>query len=111
MKILKLELNNKSYMTGKITAYISKEALKLQRDAIEIGKIGMELQNAETDFEKIKNLLEKLEEIRNRKVWLICEVYKNQFTGDELEKELSDEEIDMEVNKIILGVTGVIQKN
>lgn len=113
MKVLRLTLADKTFMTGKITAFISKEALKIQRDSIEIAKQGKEIQASEDEvnIDKVENLLDKLEEIRNKKVWLVCEVYGNQFTPDELEKELSDEEIDAEVNKIMHGVSGIIQKN
>lgn len=113
MKILSLKINNKTYMTGKITAFLSKEALKIQKESLALAKKGQSMQQAEQDnvVEEAEELLISLEDIRARKTWLICEVYQNKFNADELEKSLDDEEIDKEINKILYGITGVIAKN
>jgi hypothetical protein len=113
MKVLTLKLNNKTYMTGKITAFLSKEALKIQKEALALGKKGKEIQqlDAENHMEEIEVLLNALAELRERKTWLICEVYQNKFDVETLEKSLSDDEIDEEVNKILYGIAGVISKN
>lgn len=111
MKILKLKLNEKTYSTGKITAFISKEALKIQKEAITLAKKGKLLQNDLENIDAIEEVLEVMAELKERKTWVLCEVYGNKFTADDLEKEFSDEEIEIEVNKIIMGVSGVVQKN
>lgn len=113
MKIIDLKLNNKTYLAGKITAFLSKEALTIQRDSLQLAKLGQQLsENVEKqNIEEVQKMLELLQDIRTRKVWIICEVYENKFTADELEKGLSDEEIDLEMNKIIFGVIGIVQKN
>jgi len=111
MKILNIKLNDKNYMTGKITAFISKEALKIQRDSLNLAKLGKELQENLENIDKVAEMLDLLEELNKRKAWLIVEVYQNQFSVDELEKELTSEEITSEINKIVMGVTGVISKN
>jgi hypothetical protein len=59
----------------------------------------------------VGDLLDKLGELAERKAALICAVYGDKFTVDELEKNLSDEEINIEINKIIMSVSGVIEKN
>lgn len=112
MKVLILELNGTKYTTGKITAYLSRQALKIQKEAIELAKKGQEMQNnsQSNGLGQAEELLNALDELRESKTNLICEVYQNRFTVDELEKTLSDEEIDQEINKILYGITGVIAK-
>lgn len=109
MKVLILELNGKKYSTMKITAYISKEALKIQKEALEIGKSRYTIN--ENDLEEVSGLLDQLLEIRERKAALLCEIYGNKFTVDEIEKCLSDEEIDIQMNAIMSGIGGIIAKN
>jgi hypothetical protein len=114
MKVLTLKLNDKIYTTGKITAYISKQALQIQKEAIALGKLGKELENDEgigDNLDKIDGLLDALMELKNRKGWLIKEVYGNVFTVDDIEKNLDDDEIDAEINRIIYGIAGVVSKN
>lgn len=114
MQILTIKLNGKTYQAGKITVFISKEALKIQKEALELAKKGNEIQKNTGDIEqidKVQELLNGLSELRDRKSWLICEVYQNKFTVDELEKELTNEEIEIEINKIINGTNGIILKN
>lgn len=113
MKVLSLKLNDKTYMTGKITAYLSKEAFKIQKESLALAKKGKEIMNSEVDpqIEEAEELYNSLEELRERKTWLICEVYQNKFDVETLEKCLDDEEINQEINKILNGVTGVISKN
>jgi 23S rRNA pseudoU1915 N3-methylase RlmH len=110
MKLLTIKLGEKTYTSGKITTYLTREALKLQRDALKLGETAKKMvENInETDAQEI---LEALDGLLSRKVWLICEVYGNRFTADELERTLDSEEIDQEVNRIIRTASGVIEKN
>jgi len=109
MKILTLKLNEKTYMSGKISTYLTKEAMKIQRDALAFGERAKGLTAG--DLEGAGEVLDSLFELSDRKVWLVCEVYGNKFTADELEKSLSNEELDEAVNRIIGGASGVIEKN
>lgn len=113
MKVLSLKLNDITYMTGKITAYLSKEALKIQKESLELAKKGKAMQqNKESDqVNEADELLTAMMKLRERKTWLICEVYQNKFDVDTIEKSLDDEEIDQEINKILYGITGIISKN
>lgn len=111
MKVLTLRIGDKTYTTGKITAFLSKEALKIQKDAIALGKKGQDLQANSEDLDMADNLLTDMFELKERKAWLICEVYGNKFSTDILQNTFDDEEIDVEINKIIFGVAGVISKN
>ena len=110
MKVLILELGDKKYTSSHITAYISKEAMKLNRDAIELGKLGEQAQE-KPDTETAGRLMDSMIDLADRKTNLICEVYGNKFTAEDLDKNLSTEEIDEEIQKIILGISGVISKN
>ena len=58
-----------------------------------------------------ESLYASMIDLSDRKANLICEVYGNKFTADELDRILEQSEIDAEVNKIINGVTGIITKN
>lgn len=115
MKVLSISINGKTYMTGKITAFLSKEALKIQRDALKLAKTAKEImqhpENMENELDRLESVYDEMEELNQRRVWLICEAYQNQFTADEIEKQYTNEEIGNEVNKIISGVTGIISKN
>ena len=111
MKVLSININGKTYMTGKITAYVSKEALKIQRDTMAFVKKAKAVQENLHDMDAIESMFEELSNLTTQKTWLICEVYQNQFTPDELEKQFTREEIENEINKIISGVTGIIAKN
>lgn len=111
MKVLTIKLAGKTYTTGKITAFMSKEAIKINKDALALAKRGSEFKEQDIDVDAAESLLADLEEINNRKVWLICTVYGDKFSPDDIEKELSTEEIDQEITKIIYGISGVASKN
>jgi len=115
MKVLSLKLNDKTYMTGKITSFLSKEALKIQKESLALAKKAKEMQNTEKNegdqVDEADELLTSMMEIRESKTWLICEVYQNKFDVETLEKSLDDEEIDQEINKILYGIVGTISKN
>ena len=111
MKVLTLKLGDQSYSTGKITAYLSREALKIQSEAIKVAKRGQELIKDADNLDMAGELIEDIVSIRDKKSWLLCQVYGDQFTIEDLERELDDEEIDTEVNRIISGISGVVTKN
>jgi hypothetical protein len=111
MKVLTITLGGQSYSTGKITAYLSREALKVQSEAVKVAKRGLELQKDVTDVDAAGQLLEDILALRDKKSWLLCQVYGDQFTLEELESQFDDEEIDAEVNRIISGISGVVTKN
>lgn len=114
MKVLTLKIGGKTYTTGKITAFLSKEAMKINKETISLAKKGQEIQNSgELDYDigVIDDLMNSMLELSERKAWLICELHGNKFSVDDLEKELSTEEIDAEINRIVAGISGVISKN
>lgn len=113
MKVLTLTIGDHTYTTGKITAFLSKEAMKINRDAVALAKESQRIQeDADTgSLDAVETLANAALELSERKAWLICEVYGNKFTPDDLEKELSTDEIDAEINAIISGINGVVSKN
>ena len=112
MKVLTLKLGNKTFTTGKITAFMSKEAIKINKDALRLAKIGQEIQQSdENDIDLISDMLEQLQDLSNQKAWLITKVYEDKFTVDELENNLSSEEIDDQISLIINGISGIARKN
>lgn len=110
MKILTLKINEQNYMSGKISTFHTKEAMKIQRQALALGEQAQGLKE-EINLEGAAEIFDALLELSDKKTWLLCEVYGNKFTPDELEKALSSEEIDVAVNEIIGVVSAAIEKN
>ncbi len=113
MKLLTLKFGGKTYTTGKITTFLSKESLKVQKESLALAKKGQAMQGeqSETDLDAVEELLDTLLELKERKVWLICEIYGNKFTSDEVEKHLSDEEVDAQIQSVAMGIAEVVRKN
>ncbi len=111
MDILTIQIDGRKYTAGRITAYLTREALKIQADAVKLAKQGQVLLKNTTDLDAAGQLMDDMMSLRDRKVWLLCQVYGNAFTQDELEKALTDGEIDWELNRIINGIAGVVTKN
>lgn len=110
MKILSIKLGDKTFQSGKITLYLTREALKLQKDALALGDKAKNMID-DTDEVAAGEMLDGILDLMDRKMWLICEVYGNQFTPEVIENVLSSEDVDLEVNKIIGVASGVIEKN
>ena len=110
MKIINIKLGDQTFMSGKISTYLTREAMKLQRDALALGEKAKDLKDDTNGVEALE-LFDAIDEQLARKIWLICETYENKFTPDLLERNLSTEEIDQEVQKIIGTASGVIEKN
>lgn len=108
MKTLTIQLGEKIYTSGKITAWFTKECMSLNRELMEFSKTA---QSGETDIDGAAGILEKMQEFMNRKVNLICEAYGNKFTADEVLKNLTTEEIEEQITQIAYSVQGVVAKN
>lgn len=118
MTVTKIKLGEKTYSTGKITARMTREALKIQKEAMELMKKGAKFQDQDTEIdmtsEEIINISGELivgqEELSDRMEQLIIDAYGDKFTIDELENELSTEEIGLEFNKIFSRIPKTVQK-
>ena len=110
MKVLILTLGEKKYTTGKITAYLTRKSFAINKMALQIAKMSETLGD-EPNTDEVFKMLEEIEQLKLEKANLICEVYGNKFSVDDLEKELSDEEIDEEISRISYGISGEIEKN
>lgn len=116
MKVLALKLGGKTYTTGKVTAYIAKEVIKIGKQALELAKSRSVLESlgedsSEEELDRAAEIVSQVEELANKKAWVLCEAYGNKFTQDDLEKGLSSQEIDAEVNRLMGAITGTIEKN
>lgn len=109
MKTLMLKLGGKTYTTSRITAYLSREAFAVNKNLFEIAKAAKTID--QNDFDGVEKLLQDMDDIAIRKANLICEVYGNKFTIDVLERNLTSQEIDEQIQKIVQGISGVIEKN
>lgn len=109
MNVLVIKVGDKTHTTGRITSYLSRQALKIQADALKIGQLGQTLDA--TDVDQASVMFDELMQLKDRKSWLVCEIFGKAFTPEELEMEYTDYEIDAAVNMIISGVYGVISKN
>ncbi|MVB11181.1 hypothetical protein CAFE_18890 [Caprobacter fermentans] len=109
MKTLTLKLGEKIYTTGRITAWQSREAMAVEKDTLAVARKGKELDK--NDLSSVEQMLQQFEDASIRKANLICDVYGNKFTVDELEKSLSNEEIERCLVDIVNGISGVVEKN
>jgi hypothetical protein len=111
MQILKIKIKGKTFQAGKISSFLSKQVMGIQKDALAMMKKVKAMDQDNIDEDQAEELFAFAEGIHDRKVFVICEVYQNQFSAEEVEKEFSNAEIDAELNKISNGINGVITKN
>ena len=110
MKTLTLNLGDKLYTASRVTAWQSREALAINKLTLDIAKKA-KFMGEDADENDAAAIIDLMGEITNRRSNLICEVYGNKFTVDELEKNLSTEEITEHMNQITFGIMGIVQKN
>lgn len=109
MKVLTLKLNGQEYMTAKISAFYTKEAMKIQKDALAMAEKAINI--ATDDIGIAAEVMDISLELLDRKCWLISEVFGGKFTPDDVLKELTSADIDQTVNLIIGSAAKVIEKN
>lgn len=110
--IIKIKLGSKSYSAISFPASISREAMKINRDALELAKMEEGIQQAaqDGDYDKIAELMDKLIEIKDRKATLICKAYGDKFDLDMLLDNASDADIDQQINMITSSIGNMIAK-
>lgn len=109
MKTLTLKLGEKVYTTGRITAWQSREALAVQKDMLAIANTGNQI--SKNDLTALQKFMEDMDTVTVRKANLVCDVYGGKFTIDELQKALSNEEIEQQLMTITQGISGIVTKN
>nr|DAQ35645.1 MAG TPA: hypothetical protein [Caudoviricetes sp.] len=109
MKTLKLKLGEKLYTTGRITAWQSREAMAVNKDMLSVARRGKELDK--DDLPGIEQMMQEMDDASIRKANLICEVFGNKFTVDDLENNLTSEEIEKCLMDIVQGISGIVEKN
>ena len=110
VKTLTLQLGDKLYTASRITAWQSREALAINKTALELAKKAKSIGD-DADENDAAAIIDLMGEIATRRSNLICEVYSGKFTVDELEKNLTTEEIAEHMNQITFGIMGIVQKN
>ena len=112
MQVLSLKVNDKTYTTSRVTAYLARKAMEIDTAALKMAKAGEEIQKtASPDLAEVQALMEQMTQINDSKSWFICQIYGEKFGIEELEKEFTNEEIDAEINRITRAIYGVIEKN
>jgi hypothetical protein len=112
MKVLSLKIGEITYTTSRVTAYLARKAMEINKDSISLAKKGIEIKKQENvDLDEVESLMDQMEELYNLKSCFICQVYSEKFSDEELEKALTREQIEAEVKRIINAVFGVVEKN
>ncbi len=111
MQVLMLKLGEKAYTTGRANAFLARKSLELSQKSIEMAKKARDMAERGNDLDAISGLMQEMAEINDSKSWLICAIYGDKFTIEELEMSLTMEEINAEVNRISKAIMGVIPKN
>ena len=111
MQVLILKLGEKQYTTGRASAFLARKSLELSQKSVELAKKAKDMGEQGNDLEVIGDLMQQMIDINNVKAWLICAIYGDKFTIEELENALTAEEINAEVNRISRAIMGVIPKN
>lgn len=114
MKVLTLQVGDKTYSTSRITAYYARRAMEINKKAIELAKRGSEIKNMQTedvDTSVAAELMDAMTDLNDTKAWFVCQIYGAKFEVEDLEKNLTNEEIDAEFSRITNAIYGVIEKN
>lgn len=111
MKVLNIVIGGKTYTTERITTGLSREAMRVNAEALEYAIFCRNPPEGDKETDFAAEILNKGLELSDRKLNLICRVYGNQFGINDLEDSLTNAEVDMQINKIVLGVGGIALKN
>jgi hypothetical protein len=106
-----IEINDKRYTQVRILAYLARSAIALNRETLDFAKQAQEIQKSDVGVEDVEQITERISELNDRKSNLVCEVFENKFTVDELERNYSVAEITELVQKIVSGIGGTLTKN
>ena len=96
-----LELYGKTYNSGKLTAAITREALNLTIETLELADQAKPKQGKDRDFAEASKLMQRMQELLDRKTALICRAFDGQFTADELLEWASAAEINDVISQLV----------
>lgn len=111
MQILSLKVGDTTYTTGRATAYLARKALEINRKTIEMAKKATEIKGGGADLDAVDSLMAQMEELSNLKSWIVCQIYGEKFTVEQLENSLTAEELTAEVQRVTQAIMGIIPKN
>ncbi len=106
MKPFRIKIKDTLFYAAKITMAQSREAIRINNEKLELSKY-----EESGTVEDATYVYAKLDELLVRQLILICEVFENKFTIDELQNELTRAQVEDEVRKIITGTVGIVTKN
>jgi SMC interacting uncharacterized protein involved in chromosome segregation len=112
---MRIEINGKTYISERITMLIAKKAMALYNDSVKFVDKAKQLENKNSDIneqlEKVSNYLQESMQLKEEKCELIVSVLGGKITYDELNEAITPEEVEVIFNRIILNISGVIEKN
>lgn len=113
MRTFTIKIGGRTYTTSRISTYVTRQLFAINKASVSVADEYKNIQTADTDeaIEMALKLFGDIESIFDKKSALICEAYGNKFTVDELEKALTREEIDKQIQELTLGVLGIATKN
>lgn len=111
MQVLSLKVGNKTYTTGRASAFLARKALEINKKTIEMAKKASEIKEGGADLDAVDGLMTQMSELNDMKSWLICAVYGDKFTVEQLENALTAEELTGEVTRVTQAIMGIIPKN
>ena len=111
MQVLSLKVGDTTYTTGRASAFLARKALEINRKTIDMAKKAGEIKENGADLDAVDGLMAQMSELNDLKSWLICAVYGDKFTVEQLEKALTAEEMTAEVQRVTSAIMGIIPKN
>lgn len=110
--LLKIKLGNKTYTATSVVSAVSREAVQISRDALELTKVQDHIAQAaaEEDYSKIGEALDSVLELKDRKAALIVKAYGNKFDLDTLLDNVTDEEIDQQIMMLTTNISKMVAK-
>ncbi|MEA4919384.1 MAG: hypothetical protein VB078_00450 [Clostridiaceae bacterium] len=111
MQVLSLKVGEKTYTTGRASAFLARKALEINKKTIEMAKKATVVKESGADLEAVGELMTQMSELNDLKSWLVCAVYGEKFSVEELESALTSEELTEEVKRVTNAIMGIIPKN
>ena len=111
MQVLSLKVGDTTCTTGRASAYLARKALEINRKTIEMAKKAEAIRESGADLEAVDGLMTQMAELNDLKSWLVCQVYGEKFTVEQLENSLTAEELTAEVQRVTNAIMGIIPKN
>lgn len=112
MRTFTIKIGGKTYTTSRISTYAVRQLLALNKDAIAMADKYTTLDvTGMSDITIASEILNTVDQVYAKKSALISDIYGNKFTAEDVEKALTKEELDNQIQALTLGVLGIATKN